>query len=75
VNIEKTLDPVRFAFRLPRLALDEPDGDFGVSDFGGVGCFSGVGSASGVGAASSFLLSSFFLGFFFFSLSACKFCL
>lgn len=64
-NMEKTLDPLRLALRLPRLlALAEPD-SFGVPV--GVGAFSSAGAGSGSGAGAA---SSFFLVFFFFSLSA-----
>lgn len=63
-NMEKTLEPLRLALRLPRLlALAEPD-SFGV--LVGVGGFSSAGAGSGSGAGAS----SFFLVFFFFSLSA-----
>jgi len=64
-NMEKTLDPLRLALRLPRLlALAEPE-SFGVPV--GVGAFSSAGAGSGSGAGAA---SSFFLVFFFFSLSA-----
>lgn len=64
--MEKTLDPLRLALRLPRLlALVELE-SFGVPV--GVGAFSSTGAGSGSGAGAS----SFFLVFFFFSLSAYK---
>lgn len=67
VNIENTLEPVRFAFLLPRLALLDPDSrDLGVSAW--VGAFSGSGSGSGGGggaaSAAAAFGSSFFLVFF-----------